>query len=380
METGKLTLKKKLLFSLITLIFSLVIIFAILEVIVRIAQPKSDIYELTGRVTGKNPISKWAMADAFCAYRAIPGKSKGTTVNSQGFIATPEISLEKPAGTIRIVFLGESSTAGYAGYLKDAETWPWLAVDLIRKKVHQRVEFINAALVGYTSFESIGRLWSRVRHYSPDIVIAYHGWNEMYYFTEKADSIQNWRTLHDGSWSVTEMDNPLAIYYPHWTDPFIRWSQLLTFIRLKFSSHKEGEISNNTIEHELKPDFNHKGVGIWRTNLRLLRATCSVIGAKLFVCKQATLVVPNLSPEERAICRYEYHGFNHDAHVRAFKEIYKVIDEEMPAEDVIDVTSLSGRRDCFYDHIHPSHYGCHEVASIISEPLIAYINKLKSGK
>jgi len=375
METSYVSRERKIQFIIVTTIISILIVFGLLEVLIRATIPKSDIYELTGRITVKNPISDWALTDAFCAYRAKPGKSKGITVNSNGFIATPEISVDKPAGTIRIVFIGESSTSGYAGYLKDSETWPWQMVEMLRKKTSQKIDFINAALVGYTSFESIGRLWSRVRQFKPDIVICNHGWNEMYYFTEKAENIENWRTLKSGNWSVTEMDNPIAIYYPHWIDPGIRWSQLLTYFRLKVSKHKEGEISSNSNNMVLKPDFNHKGIPIWRDNLKMLKAVCGIMGAKLFVCRQATMVVPNLSPEEQKKCRYEYHGFNNEAHLRAFQEIYKVIDEEMPADEIIDVTSLSGRRDLFFDHIHPTANGCKEVAKIVSVPVANYISK-----
>jgi len=104
------------------------------------------------------------------------------------------------------------------------------------------------------------------------------------------------------------------------------------------------------------------------------------MGAKLFVIKQATLIVPDLPMEERLKCRYEYHGFDHDAHVRAFAEIYKIIDEEIAVNSVIDMTSLSGRPELFYDHIHPTPLGCSEIASLISKPLVSYIKQISTSK
>lgn len=321
-------------------------------------------------------MSNWADVDAFCAFKPKPGQfSKEKTANSYGFISTPELTLEKPEGTIRIVFLGGSSTVGLPT-LKDSDTWPWQTIEMIRDKISKPVEFINAGVGGYSSFESYCRLWSRIRHFSPDIVMVYHGWNEMYYFN-KADDILSWRTQKDGSWSISKTHKPVAIFAPHWVDPFIKWSQFLSRIRVIFAHANEGELGV-TSDTPLKKDFNHKGIPIWRTNLKLLRETSSVLGAKLFVAKQATLIVPGLSSEDRERCLYYFHGFDHDAHVRAFSEIYKVINEEISKDSVIDLTPLSGRSEVFVDHIHLTPAGCRKIASVVSKTLISYINQMET--
>jgi len=352
--------------------------FVVLEGYVRASRPHVDLDQLTGRTSSPNPISEWGFVDAFCAYVPRPGRfAEGKTVNSHGFISTPEITPAKPEGTIRIVFLGESSTAGMTVNLKDPETWPWQAIEIVREQA-PRVDFINAALGGYTSFESYGRLWSRIRHFSPDIVVVTHGWNEMYYF-KKADDIVSWRTGPDGSWSLKGTGAPRVTFPPHWIDPCLKWSQVLTRIRRRLSAAGEGEIGAKP-DHPLASDFNHRGIPIWRANLRLLRETCSVLGVRLFVAKQATLVVPSLPPEEQARCRYDLHGFGHAGHVEAFREIYQVIDEEIPADSIIDVTPLSGRADLFFDHVHPTPEGSREIATIVARALIAEIAKSQSGE
>jgi hypothetical protein len=97
--------------------------------------------------------------------------------------------------------------------------------------------------------------------------------------------------------------------------------------------------------------------------------TARVLGAQLFVAKQATLIVPDLPVEEQRRCRYSIHGFNHAAHVDAFQQIYRVIDEEFTANRIINVTSLSGYPKYFHDHIHPTTEGAHQIATIISAVL-----------
>jgi len=348
---------------------------AAVEVYVRIAYPQEDIFALTGRLTMPDPMSAWAVTDAFCAYRPIPGYyDAAKTVDSFGFISTPEITLEKPQGTLRILFLGESSTAGTGPVnLADEDTWPWQTVEMLRAKVPVSIDFINGAAGGYTSFESYGRLWSRLRFFHPDIVVVCHGWNEMYYF-DRADSILSWRTLPGGSWSIGgDLPRPVRIYEPLWIDPLIRWSQLLTLVRTRFSHPIPlGEFGSSP-EGPLRTDFDHDGVAIWRTNLILLREACNVLGARIFVVKQPSLVVEGLPGRLQSFCHCEWHGFDFQAHVRAYSAIYKVIDEEIPHESVIDLTPLSGDPSYFFDHVHPTPEGCHEIAGIVSDSLASYI-------
>ena len=165
----------------------------------------------------------WAYIDAFAAYSGRPTKYEGLdkTINKQGFISTPEVTLKKPADTIRIVFLGGSSTAGVSkDCLEDAETWPWIATKRLKQSLkNKKIEFINAALGGYSSFESYGRLWSRVRFYSPDIIVVCHGWNEMYYFN-RVDDIISWRTCKNRSWGFYDLPKTI-VYEPYWFDHLI---------------------------------------------------------------------------------------------------------------------------------------------------------------
>ena len=50
-------------------------------------------------------LKPWGQTDAFCEHSATPGKYGDKEVSSQGFIATPEVPREPPAGVCRILFL-----------------------------------------------------------------------------------------------------------------------------------------------------------------------------------------------------------------------------------------------------------------------------------
>lgn len=370
-----LTGSKKIFFGVIAVLGALVIGFLVVEGYVRATSENIDLWKITGRKKGRDPMERWAQIDAFSAYRGRPGdygNKANKSINRHGFISTPDLNVNKEPDEIRIAFLGGSSTAGTGFDLPDRETWPWKVAEMVQREFpDKKVTFINAALGGYASFESYGRFWSRVRFFNPDIVVVNHGWNEMYYFTgEKVDTIHQWRTLPDGSWGFDNAKQR-QIYAPLWIDSLLRYSQLL--IRLRIHKKTSGEIGGDQKEKSLAIDFDKRGLEIWRTNLRLLREAAKVFGSELFVCKQPTLLVPGLPEEIRARMAYHYHGFDHYAHVRAFDALYRVIDEEIAKNRVIDLTPLSGQTTYFYDHVHPTSLGTTKIAEIVSSKLILHI-------
>lgn len=368
---GALPVWKRLLFYSVLVLLPIAVALVAGETFVRLTRPHVDLWVQTGREPGPNPVSEWAVVDAFSAYRARPGAhgdGGGKTVNRHGFISTPDLAVVKPPGTVRIAFLGGSSTAGMGHLLSDEETWPWQTIRILRERFpDRRIELINAALGGYSSFESFGRLWSRVRFFAPDIIVVYHGWNEMYYFDDPARA-RTWRTLPDGSWTLDRTPTPIERYEPLWIDHLIGPSQLLVRVRLRLAPGRAGEVGAGG-GAELASEYDPEGPEVWRTNLRLIRSAARIMGAELFVARQATLVVEGLPEEERARVGYHLHGFDHPAHVRAFREIYRVIEEELDPDAVVDLTTLSGRPDLFHDHVHPTVSGAREIARIVADAL-----------
>lgn len=347
---------------------TIIVTFIFIELGVRMFKPNTSLYVLTGKNKGTNSMSLWAKNSPFYAYTAIPGMySIDKSVNSHGFISTPEIELEKDKETTRIVFLGGSSTAGTGFNLPDKQTWPWKTINKLKSETNQKIDFINAALGGYTSFESYGKLWSKLRFYSPDVIVVYHGWNEMYYFGEKANSGYNWKSSFDVSNKVN-----IQSYAPNWVDPYIKWSQLLSKVRIKLSTplSLNGEKYIQNKNNKLKKTFNKKSLKVYQQNLRLIRDFCKSNNIDFFICKQASLISKNTKEADKKRCFYYYHGFNHEAHVEAFDSIYKIIDKEIPTENIIDLTSLSSTSNFFEDHIHPSLLGAEKISISVKDSII----------
>jgi lysophospholipase L1-like esterase len=346
---------------------TLLVVFFILEVAVRLLLPRTDLDELTGRNQTINPMSEWAINDPYCAYSPKVGLyGENKTVNSAGFISTPEIQLEKDTNTLRILFLGESSTAGTGTNLPDTITWPWRTVEKLRQTGStKKIEFINGALGGYCSFESYGRLWSRLRFYKPDVIVVNHGWNDMYYFT-MTDSIQNYKR----DFSVKKLTT-LPLIKPHWIDPYCSWSQLLARIRIKIiggMDPTDGEI-NDTSGGQYANNYDATAIEVYRDNLEFIQTFGKSFNIPVFACKQATLIAPATSDADKARCRYGYHKLNHEAHLKAYSEIYACLDDIYGKEHIIDLSSLNGISTYFHDHVHPTDAGTAVIAQIVADSL-----------
>lgn len=95
--------------------------------------------------------------------------------NSLGFRGA-EIALQKPPGQFRIACLGGSTTYTLSPSYEGA--YPQLLEGLLRSPEHD-VRVINAGAHGYSSFESLINLELRVLDLDPDLVIIYHGVNDV---------------------------------------------------------------------------------------------------------------------------------------------------------------------------------------------------------
>lgn len=108
-----------------------------------------------------------------------PGSSRaGIAINSLGFRG-PEIPAVKPEGTIRVAFLGASTTY-CAEVSSNVHTWPDLVTNALRAKFPGHAfDYLNAAVPGYTTAESLQRLEHDVAPLHPDIIVIYHATNDL---------------------------------------------------------------------------------------------------------------------------------------------------------------------------------------------------------
>jgi lysophospholipase L1-like esterase len=91
----------------------------------------------------------------------------------------------KPAATLRIAFLGASTTfcAEVSG---NNMAWPHLVTEAVKKEYPDiSVDYVNAAVTGYTVKSSLLNFRRRVAPLHPDVTIIYHATNDLSWETRK---------------------------------------------------------------------------------------------------------------------------------------------------------------------------------------------------
>lgn len=102
------------------------------------------------------------------------GKQAG--FNSLGY-RSPERPLARPAGVLRILCAGGSTTFDLLA-ASDDRTWPWRLEERLRRR-RPRLEVWNAGFPGWTSLESLISLAVRDADLGPGLVVVYQGDNDL---------------------------------------------------------------------------------------------------------------------------------------------------------------------------------------------------------
>ncbi len=143
---------------------------------------------LYDRVAGAVPLSLPDPArDLYVAHPYLPVVLKPSTdyrdadtaghINAMG-MRGPERTVRKPAGVVRILCVGGSTTFG-AGIVGDENTWPArLEERLGTARPGRRIEVLNAGVPGYTTAENVILLSLRLLDNEPDVVVLYEGYND----------------------------------------------------------------------------------------------------------------------------------------------------------------------------------------------------------
>lgn len=110
------------------------------------------------------------------AWRSVDGRSRHNSIGFRG----AEISTSKPAGRLRVVCMGESSTY-CSGIDDDRQTYPYRLGEHLKNSMPDAdIEVVNGGVGGYTSIENILRLLFHVAPLSPDLIVYYYTHNDVH--------------------------------------------------------------------------------------------------------------------------------------------------------------------------------------------------------
>ena len=167
-------------------------------------------YRLAAEV---DPVNRQWSPHHYLNYYPTPSYRSGKKAhNSLGYRGR-EFSVEKPDGTFRIVVLGGSTT--YTIAVEDNEkTFTRQLENILRDSYgYEAVEVINAGAGGYSSWESLINLEFRVLDLDPDLVIIYHGTNDVHTRLVEPGSYRGDNSGRRRQWSAPPV--PLLIKYSY---------------------------------------------------------------------------------------------------------------------------------------------------------------------
>lgn len=284
----------------------------------------------------------------------LPGRPQ-FSINSLGFKG-PEFDQVKAPGTLRVAALGGSTTWG-SGASSDAATWPSalarrLGALLPADGPYQRVEVINAGVIGYTLLESFVNLKMRVMPLRPDIVVIYHGINDA-----RVMGRPGFRP------DYTHVRGPWRAPMPSAADALFQWSHLYGFLRRDAEDRLDlyDLVHIETSEEQRTPNDRDAGLENYIATLREAVAVAQVGGARTVLCTFA--YTEEIEAQKDWMLWYGFRLVDriNDA-VRTL-----VQDERILFADV--AAALGGRREHFVDPVRLSDGGNARLAEVVSRSI-----------
>ena len=177
----------------------------------------------------------WLIDDPIVGQRNRPGftdPSLGIAINALG-LRGPEVTVAKPAGTVRVLCLGDSTTFGVwrndVFEIRFDTSYPAELAQLLQAR-GVRAEVLNAGVMGYTTAHALRLLLTELRSLAPDVVTVRLGNND-----HTLVGLQPWylsvttpydllRRLPAGAfhWQIVRLG---VDGYQRWTGPQRRWQQ-----------------------------------------------------------------------------------------------------------------------------------------------------------
>ena len=223
------------------------------------------LYQLKRRREGKRPKYllytpvQWNNADSkTAAYAEHPQisyvkRANNTSTrypsNNLGYSGRREIMLEKEPGTIRIFVAGDSTVESNDIDQKapfDPElTWPRVMESELNRLSNGNIKFevINAAVLGYSSIESLADFQLRGIYLKPDFVIIHHNINEAWYSQACAD------------FKPDSSHCRIAVHFPKISPlPDIKISYLYQYAKKRFARYEDAMLPYIVNEIPFKSD------------------------------------------------------------------------------------------------------------------------------
>ena len=284
------------------------------------------------------------------------------TTNSRGFRG-PEVAVPKPAGTFRVVVLGESTSLGME--MDDDQTWPARLEALLQAdpgflKAHgaARVEVVNASNGAWRTREGLIRLKEEVGSLDPGMVLVAFNWTDGTQGTEGVDP-----------------ERVNIVPKPWWRHSKVAENLWIRAGRLEASDVRHQE----KLRQELRRD--RTWARACERHLVEMQALCREIGAEMVLVDMPGLCRPGAAPDSeefRAVVdRTRVTPANYPFWAD-MKVLMSGMFSDIGREQGVRVAGVSRefdtftgpeRVDLFVDEMHPNRRGAEKVALAVERSL-----------
>jgi lysophospholipase L1-like esterase len=283
-------------------------------------------------------------------------------INSRGFVG-PEFDETPPAGTTRIIAVGDSCTFTLGLW---EMAYPAVAERQLNSQgVLGRVEYINAGIEGYNSQFALARIKEELLQYKPQIVTIYIGWNDL---------------MKQNPESQAEVGEPSVIA------EVINESYLVkAYTRLMFVIFRpflfQPKIESDEVDRHAYDRYVPKR---YELNLHLMISELKRKGVKVILFTLPTVLEPGMTADDlkkRGVFFPYYAGsFSvdrllslHAAYNRTIRNVG--MDEQVPVVDLDAEFKKLELRPLFWDTMHPSEKGNAVIADLVASQITLLLNK-----
>ena len=281
----------------------------------------------------------------------------GAKINSLGFRG-PEVPTSKPLGTIRLAYLGGSTTfCQECG--PEERTWPYLVwVAAQRAFPTLKFDYINGGVPGFRTFHSLESLRQDIAPLHPDVIVIYHGINDLADVTRKIARASGIATV--------SLDRPGALS---------RVSMLWYLIEKNYRLWSNRRLALTGDPRFTTPATEY--VKVFSDNLSALIRESKQHARIVAVVTFAYRLRRDQSPEERLAASDSSRIYMPYLGIPQLLDGQEAFNEEIrkvsAAEGVvlIENNSIPGDREHFIDTVHLTSAGCASMADNVADQLLA---------
>jgi lysophospholipase L1-like esterase len=127
----------------------------------------------------------------------------GVVTNEYGYLAPTNLSFARPAGALRLLYVGDSAThlPVYTNYPRQVEE--------ILEREGVGVETINAAVPGFASENALALFESELSRFDADFCFVYLGWNDLGQYGPEGLSYKK----HEAGYAISPVQRALSSFY-----------------------------------------------------------------------------------------------------------------------------------------------------------------------